>query len=90
MVHVSITDSLDHDSSSQTISPQHTEGMNQPRLSGQLTLTLPDARSESSSKSAKAESVKDIVTSNAAQCREALEQQQTSTFYLLAGGKRLG
>lgn len=50
---------------------------------------LPDARSESRSKSAKAESVKDIVIRNVAQCQEALEQQQTSTFYLVAGGKRL-
>lgn len=61
-----------------------------PDFSGQLTLMLPDARSESSSKSAKAKSVKDILISNAAQCREALEQQQTSTFYLVARGKRLG
>lgn len=50
---------------------------------------LPDARSESGSKSAKGESVKDIVISNTAQCREALEQQQTSTIYLVAGGKKI-
>lgn len=61
-----------------------------PDFSGQLRLMLLDARSESSSKSAKADSVKDIAISNAAQCREALGRQQTSTFYLLAGGKRLG
>lgn len=45
-------------------------------------------RSESSSKSAKADSIKDIVISNAAQWWEALEHQQTTSFYLLAGRKR--